>query len=87
MSRSSCQRPSFATFHIKPDGISLPRLSLEDIASAVKMLVDFWRLLEKACLAMVARWSKERGSREIAYWRLRLLTLRSHECADADASV
>lgn len=47
--------------------------SAGNIDVPVKMLVDFWHLLEKVGRAMVARWGKERGAREHAYWRMRLL--------------
>ncbi len=47
--------------------------SAETIDVSVKKLVDFWHLLEKVGRAMVARWGQERGARELAYWRLRLL--------------
>ena len=47
--------------------------SADNIDAPVKLLVDFWHLLEKVGRAMVARWGKERGAREIACWRLRLL--------------
>jgi hypothetical protein len=47
--------------------------SAESIDVSVKKLVDFWHLLEKVGRAMVARWGKERGARELAYWRMRLL--------------
>jgi hypothetical protein len=47
--------------------------SRENIDVAVNVLVDLWRLLEKVGQAMVARWGRERGSLELAAWRMRLL--------------
>lgn len=47
--------------------------SQENIDVSISALVDLWHLLEKVGRAMVARWGQERGSRELALWRMRLL--------------
>lgn len=47
--------------------------SRENIDVSINVLVDLWHLLEKVGRAMVARWGQERGSRELALWRMRLL--------------